>query len=68
MTAATPSTATCDALVDGCMERLRADGIDKCHVFVLADNESGTAFWQDRDWSERDELRMFSRETGSAKR
>lgn len=32
-------------LVEACLSRLRSEGISKCHVFVLADNDPGNAFW-----------------------
>jgi ribosomal protein S18 acetylase RimI-like enzyme len=32
-------------LVEACTARLRAEGIGKCHVFVVADNALGRSFW-----------------------
>jgi ribosomal protein S18 acetylase RimI-like enzyme len=48
-------------LVERCLAALRREGIQKCHLFVFADNESAQAFWTAAGWSERPELRVFSR-------
>lgn len=37
-------------LVDYGMARLTAAGIPKCNIFVLADNDDGTAFWLREGW------------------
>jgi len=49
------------ALIGRCLERLRAAGIEKCHLFIRRDNEIGFAFWQRTGWVDRIELRMMSR-------
>lgn len=49
------------ALVERCLEALRAEGIDKCHLFVFADNQVGRAFWQRTGWRERVELVLMSK-------
>ena len=47
---------------------LRALGINKCHVFVKSDNDSGIAFWNSLDWTDRVDLKMMSRMTGGEAR
>ncbi len=48
-------------LVQHCLESLRQAGIDKCHVFVLADNEIGRAFWC-KGWTLREDIALFSKD------
>lgn len=51
------------ALVDGCLARLAAIGIEKCHIWVYAANGDGAAFWSAIGWGPRDDLRIMSRAT-----
>ena len=48
-------------LVDFCLERLAAHGIQKCSVLLFRDNVSGADFWEHMDWSERPDLRVFQK-------
>ena len=48
-------------LVEECMNALRATGIDKAHIFVFKDNESGKVFWRNAGWQERDDLTVMSK-------
>jgi ribosomal protein S18 acetylase RimI-like enzyme len=48
-------------LVEECMAALRAIGIDKAHIFVIRENESGKIFWRKAGWQERDDLTVMSR-------
>ncbi len=50
------------ALVERCLAGLAAEGIDKCHLFVYARNQSGRAFWQVTGWYERPELVLMSKD------
>jgi N-acetylglutamate synthase len=50
-------------LVKHCLSALSAHGIDKCHIFVIASNQSGRDFWQKIGWKERPEIVLMSRET-----
>jgi len=34
------------ALVQSCLSRLQREGIGKCNIFFLEENESGVAFWE----------------------
>jgi len=53
------------AFVTRCLSTLDAEGIQKCHVFVLEENTAGSAFWEASGWAERVELVVFSSGTGS---
>ena len=48
-------------LVDRCLARLREDGIDKCNIFLFADNQEGRKFWETIGWKERGDLLMMQR-------
>jgi ribosomal protein S18 acetylase RimI-like enzyme len=48
-------------LVDACLESLRRDGIQKCHLFIFKDNEGGQRFWAATSWKKRDDIEVFSR-------
>lgn len=51
------------ALVDAGLAALRAQGIDKCHLMVFADNTEGAAFWTGIGATRRDELQLYSLST-----
>jgi ribosomal protein S18 acetylase RimI-like enzyme len=48
------------SLVEHCLAGLRRAGIDKCHIFVFAENQEGLAFWRNIGWTDRLELRVMS--------
>lgn len=50
------------SLVSRCMYALTRIGIQKCHLFVYEDNESGIKFWESLGWTRRVELTMMSQE------
>lgn len=50
-------------LVKRCLAALKDQGIEKCHIFVLADNELGINFWQGSGWLKRDDFYVFSHNT-----
>lgn len=52
-------------LVARCVQALTRESIEKCHVFVFGDNTEALAFWRDREWVEREELKLLSKLTGS---
>ena len=52
-------------LVEQCLAALKEAGIDKCHLFVFADNQLAQNFWQASGWTQRVELVLFSHLTGS---
>lgn len=43
-------------LVERCLERLRAEGIEKCNIVVYGLNADGLAFWRATGWTARDDL------------
>ncbi len=49
-------------LVDACLDNLRQDGIQKCHLFIFKDNEVGKRFWAGTLWKKRDDIEVFSRD------
>lgn len=48
-------------LVESCLQRLMELGINKCHVFVLAENEKGAAFWMHEGWHRRTDISIMSK-------
>jgi ribosomal protein S18 acetylase RimI-like enzyme len=47
-------------LVTRALAGLAAEGIDKTHIDVFADNEGAIAFWRRLGWQARDDIRRFS--------
>jgi predicted acetyltransferase/N-acetylglutamate synthase-like GNAT family acetyltransferase len=47
-------------LVKRNLEQLKAAGIDKCHLFVFADNELGNSFWHWTGWTRRKDICVYS--------
>jgi len=48
-------------LVESCTAGLKAEGIEKCHIMVLAGNQEGLVFWQKMGWSQRRDILLLSR-------
>jgi ribosomal protein S18 acetylase RimI-like enzyme len=48
------------ALVDRCLSAMRKSGLQKCHLFVYANNKSGIQFWKKIGWTFREEIRVMS--------
>lgn len=40
---------------------LKDIGIEKCHLFVLKDNEQGISFWKKNGWDLRENIVIFSK-------
>jgi len=53
------------ALAERALAALRADGINKCHLFVIKENTPAIGFWRRMGWFERDDLVMMSYMTGA---
>lgn len=53
-------------LVASCIEKLRAQGIPKCNLFLFASNTAGRAFWRRLGWSIRADLRLVQRGTAAS--
>jgi len=49
------------ALVARSLGELRRVGIRKCHLFLLADNQLGLAFWEACGWHRRGDICIVSR-------
>ena len=49
-------------IVDNCLEALRKEGINKCHLFPFKRNELGKNFWKATAWKERDDIVLFSKD------
>jgi N-acetylglutamate synthase len=50
-------------LVQCSLKKLNEDGITKCHIMVIADNEIGNRFWIKTGWQRRDGILLFSSQT-----
>lgn len=50
------------AIVDRCLQLLTAEGIQRCTIFLIADNEAGKTFWLNHGWRERTDLVAFARD------
>jgi Acetyltransferases len=48
-------------LAQASLDALRAQGIEKCHIFVLADNQEGLKFWQNTGWELREDILILSK-------
>lgn len=48
------------ALITRCLAALKAEGIDKCHLFVFSVNQNAKAFWKEIGWSQRADLVVMS--------
>lgn len=51
-------------LVDACLAQLKAEGIEKVHLWVKVDNISGKDFWNHLGWRERTDISLMSIVTG----
>jgi predicted acetyltransferase len=50
-------------LVEKSLQSLTEAGINKCHLFVFADNETGINFWNSTGWIKRDDIFVYSKNT-----
>ena len=49
------------SLVEECLARAAAVGIEKCHAWVYHENVAGLQFWEQIGWTSRTELKIVSR-------
>ena len=49
------------SLVKHSLAGLKAAGITKCHLFVMADNSQGMSFWEHIGFKQRTDIHIFSR-------
>jgi putative acetyltransferase len=47
-------------LVEHSLQRLKAEGICRCTIFVIRGNEAGEAFWKRIGWRERTDLGLMA--------
>jgi ribosomal protein S18 acetylase RimI-like enzyme len=52
------------SLIEHAFAGLRALGIQKCNVFLYADNHEGRAFWTKNGWSVRADLQVVQKALG----
>ena len=52
-------------LVDRCLRALAAAGIQRCNIFIYAENEDGKRFWRKTGWSTYEGLELMFRSTES---
>lgn len=50
------------ALVKEALLGLKKEGIHKCHIFVMKDNQVGKVFWEKMGFIKRDDIEVFSKE------
>ncbi len=48
------------ALTEKVLNALKDQGIQKCHIFVIANNLEGLRFWQKTGWKKRDDIFVMS--------
>jgi len=51
-------------LVEACLQALKGEGIEKCHLWVKVDNSGGKSFWNHVGWRERTDIALMSIVTG----
>ncbi|WP_337926707.1 hypothetical protein [Paenibacillus caui] len=49
--------------MDRSLSKLREQGIGKCHLMVIEDNEVGKRFWSRSGWLRRDNILLYSQDT-----
>jgi putative acetyltransferase len=54
-------------LVNACLAKLRQAGIQKCNIFIFANNAAGMKFWAHTGWSLRTELRLMQIRLGDGR-
>jgi ribosomal protein S18 acetylase RimI-like enzyme len=47
-------------LVEHSLAQLRAIGIRRCTIFLIASNDGGEAFWKRIGWRDRDDLKVLA--------
>jgi ribosomal protein S18 acetylase RimI-like enzyme len=50
------------ALMKRCLAWLEADGLERCHLFVHAENAEADRFWMRQGWQRRGDILMMSRD------
>ena len=55
-------------LVSSALDALAAEGLDKVHAFLFADNGTGRKFWESAGWVWRTDIGVVSRTIGEESR
>ena len=50
------------ALLSRCLDAYKKAGLQKAHIFVIADNTEGIAFWEKMGWIRRDDILAMSKD------
>lgn len=53
------------SLAEKAIEKIRAEGIDKTHIFCYQNNETGQSFWRDFGFKKREDVFVYSFENSS---
>lgn len=53
------------SLAEKAIEKIRAEGIDKTHIFCYQNNETGQSFWKDFGFKKREDVFVYSFENSS---
>lgn len=48
-------------LVSNCLEKLKDNGILKCHIFMFYTNDDGKEFWKSAGWTLRNDISVVSK-------
>lgn len=48
-------------LVGKCVQAIKDEGIQKCHIFIFNENTNGIQFWKKIGWSLRSDIRVVSK-------
>lgn len=48
------------SLANTAIEKIKAEGIDKTHIFCYQNNETGQIFWKDFGFKKRDDVFVYS--------
>lgn len=47
-------------LVNACLQQLKKEGIDRCHLFVFSDNRTVQQVWETLGWNKREDLLTYT--------
>lgn len=47
-------------MVARCLEQLRAEGIRRCTIFLISENDEGEVFWKNCGWRVRSDLKTMA--------
>ena len=50
-------------MINRSLQKLHSEGIMKCHILVIHDNELGKQFWHNSGWTHQEGILLYSRYT-----